>query len=127
MYSDNATNMTSPDVGSQKYIEDKLGHSTQRLNCVLHVGELPPKNLAKALDGDTKSPIGTGGPMGDAVRSLPENLAKMPFVDGFICIPTYVDKDFDIGVFQGRSDLVKLYDFAIAIGKKHILQVMNEF
>ena len=57
----------------------------------------------------------------DAVRSLPENLAKMPFVDGFICIPTYVDKDFDIGVFQGRSDLVKLYDFAIAIGKKHIL------
>ena len=59
----------SPDVGSHQFLEEKLGHSTQRVGCMLHFGELPPKNLMKSdfVDGPTKGPEGTGGPLGVAI------------------------------------------------------------
>ena len=107
----------SPNVGSHHFIEEKLGHSTQRVGCLLHFTELPPKNLMKSkyVDGPTKGPIGTGGPLGDLIRGLPENLD--PYVD-YTPIPSYVNKDLEIEVFKGRADLVSLFDSCISIGKK---------
>ena len=111
----------SPDVGSHQYIEEKLGHSTQRVPCVLHFGELPPKNVMKSkyVDGNTKSPIGTGGPLGVAIKALPENIEKkkVPYVK-FPPIPTHINKELDISVFKGRADLEFLYDSCLAIGMK---------
>ena len=118
--SDNAPNMMSPDVGAHQYIEGKLGYPTQRLACLLHFGELPPKNLIKSkfVDGATKGPGGTGGELGIAIKALPEKIKgkKLPYVQ-FPPIPTYVRDDFDIGVFKGRADLESLYYSCKAIGK----------
>ena len=111
----------SPDVGSHQFLEEKLGHSTQRVGCMLHFGELPPKNLMKSdfVDGHTTGPEGTGGPLGVAIKDLPENIKmkKVPYVE-FPPIPTHVSKELDIGVFKGRADLEFLYDSCFAIGKK---------
>ena len=39
-----------------------------------HMIELPPRKLFEKMDGKTDGPLGPGGPIGHAIRSLNKNL-----------------------------------------------------
>ena len=76
--------------------------------------ELPGRHLFEHLDGGTFGPLGKNGPIGEAVKDMNENLT--PFVH-FEPIATNVP-EIDVKLFQGKLDLIMLYDLCrgIALG-----------
>ena len=83
--------------------------------------ECVPRNFAIHLDGGTKDPITTGGPIGDAAKALPDKIKKgqAPIIV-FIKITTNVDKTVDYSIFNGRQDIMAMVDFCIGIEEGHI-------
>ena len=75
------------------------------------------------MDGNTKDPITTGGPIGLSSKALPENIAKnkTPIIV-FIKIKTNVDKTVDYSIFNGREDIMAMVDFCIGIESGNIPQ-----
>ena len=69
------------------------------------------RNLYWKLEGGTKGPIGPKGPIGIAVKNLNENLK--PFIQ-FAQIHTDVPI-LDRKIFNGKQDLIMLYDLCIGI------------
>ena len=78
--------------------------------------ECVPRNFAISLDGGTKDPITTGGPIGEAAKALPDKIKKgqVPIIV-FIKIKTNVDKTVDYSIFNGRQDIMAMIDFCIGI------------
>ena len=71
----------------------------QRLVCLLHMCELPLKNLQKLLDNGTVGPVTTAGPIGCAIENLNENLSD--FVD-FTFVPSNLP-EIDESIFKGTN------------------------
>ena len=77
-----------------------------------HFIELPARKLFEKLDGKTDGPLGPGGPIGRAIRSLNENLK--PIVN-FEHILSNLPADINQEEFNGRLDLLLLLIFVRAV------------
>ena len=67
------------------------------------------------MDGGTKDPITTGGPIGEASKALPDKIKKGLPIVVFVQIKTNVDKSVDYSIFNGREDIMAMVDFCIGI------------
>merc|ERR1712020_583583 len=88
--------------GAIRIIEIQLGKSLQWKICLFHMIELPIRKLFGCLDGKTDGPLGPGGPIGHAIRSLNKNLK--PQVQ-FEQVESDVPDDIDESLFNGKQDL----------------------
>lgn len=79
---------------------------------MFHMIELPPRKFFEKLDGKTDGPLGPGGPIGHAIRSINKNL-KPPV--NFEQIQSDVPFDIDEKLFNGKHDLKLLLVFVQAV------------
>ena len=69
---------TGPNSGIMRRFEVRLQRPLQRVVCLLHLNELPLRHLMQNLDGPTKGPATTSGPIGKAILQC-ENLPIVRF------------------------------------------------
>ena len=104
--------MTGKHNGAIRKIEEDLGRAEFWKICMYHMIELPPRELFQKLDGKTDGPQGPGGPLGQALRSLNNNLKpSVPFDP----IPSDVPEDIDEDLFNGKQDLKLLLVYVRAV------------
>ena len=62
--------MTGHTSGAIRVVEVKLDRPVQRAPCLFHAAEKPALHLVRYFDGETTSPIGTNGEIGQAIKAL---------------------------------------------------------
>ena len=66
--SDSTASMTGCKNGAIRCIEEILGRPLQWAICLLHLNELPLRQVFVTLDGTIKSPDSSSGPIGSELR-----------------------------------------------------------
>lgn len=106
--SDGASNNCGPWNGAGRLLEEKFGFPLQRFNCESHMAERPFRQLQAHLDGSTNGPITTSGRIGKAQIAL-DNY-QGPFMK-FKKIRHNLHPGLNREMFDGKSDLQRLYDY----------------